>query len=62
MKLWIMYDNTPARLPIKVADSAVELARYAHRSENTVRSMASRLRSGVYEDSRFAWVEVEDDS
>lgn len=24
MKLWVMYDKSPARLPIKVADSAVD--------------------------------------
>lgn len=60
-KLWIMYDDTPAHLPLCVTDSATKLAKVANRSEGTVRSMASRLRSGVYQDSRFAWVYADED-
>ena len=60
-KLWIMYDDSPAHLPLWVADSALELARVANRSEGTVRSMASRLHSGVYKDSKFAWVYADEE-
>ena len=60
MKLWILYDDSPARLPLWVADSAVELAKLTGRSEATVRSVASRVKTGEFSNGRFASVEVEE--
>lgn len=61
MRVWVAYDKSRARLPIAVADSAAELALMVHANKNNVKTMASKLRHGVLNSSRFACVDIEED-
>lgn len=61
MKLWIAYDDSPAKLPLCTETSAGRLAEKLGVNENTVRSMAHRLRTGEYKYAKYACIEVEDE-
>lgn len=61
MKLWIMYDDTPAQLPLWVADTLDEMAEVSGRSKSTVCSIACRVRSGEIKNGKYASVEVDDE-
>ena len=58
-KLWIKYDDSPARLPICVADSAAELARMCGDESVTIRTTAYRVGTGEIVNGKFASVEVD---
>lgn len=59
MKLWVMYDKSPERLPIAVADSAHNLARLVGLKVHTVWSIENRTRHG--ENGCIECVIVDDD-
>ena len=59
MKIWVMYDNSRARLPVLVTDTAVELAKIAGVSVHSIRSTACRVKSGECTSGRYAVVDVD---
>ena len=60
VKVWIQYDNSRARLPKMIADSAVELARITGATLSTIRSTACRVRSGECINGKYAVVDIGD--
>lgn len=61
MRLWVAYDNSPERLPIAWAYSAKELAIKTGARLQTVHSIASRQKAGIFKNAKFAIVEIEDE-
>ena len=62
MFIWIMCGDAPFRLPIAMADSAGALAKMTGENEKTIRSIASRVKTGIYpHGAKFECVEIEDD-
>lgn len=61
MTVWIMYDDSRARLPIAMADSSMGLALKTGANVKTIRSIASRQKHGIIQSGRFACVELGDD-
>lgn len=61
MKVWIVYEQSRAKLPVAIFETAQEAAEYAGTPLATVRSIASRARRGDPYSWRFAWVQIEED-
>lgn len=60
MRVLMEIDNTPARLPVRVADSAKEMAILSGASINSIRSTVSKWKHGIIENPRFIEVEVDE--
>ena len=61
MTLWVVYDNSPARLPVAVFESAAEAAEFTGSPISTVQSIASRAKKGDKYAWRFASIKVKED-
>ena len=61
MKVYIAYDNSPARLPVAWADSQAKLARLIGADPSTIGKGIRRFLQGAL-NGHYAVVEVEDDS
>ena len=61
MTLWVVYDDSPARLPVAVFESAAEAAKYTGASLATVQSIASRAKHGDKYAWRYARIKVKED-
>ena len=59
--VWMLVTADKYELPILVADSAAELARLTHRSQQTIRGAVSRFENGKWERSRYQRVRITDD-
>lgn len=59
MKLYLEVEQNDFALPVRVADSAAELARLSGASVGTVRSTVCRAAKGEYIHPRFISVEVD---
>lgn len=58
--VWMEVDVKNKELPLKVADTAAELAQMCGTTESTVISTASRVRRGIYRRGRFVKVWIGD--
>lgn len=58
-KIWIRYDDSPARLPMYVADSSYEMAKKFNVSDTTVRAIAHRVKTGELSHGTYACVDVD---
>ena len=47
MMVWMEIDHKNKELPVRIADSAKELAQLCGTTENNVRSQASKVKHGV---------------
>lgn len=61
MTMWIKYDQSPERLPVAWAGSAVELAALTGNNPGHIRSAWSDYKRGKKKDTCFARVELPDD-
>ena len=60
-KLWVVYDDSPAKLPIGIFDSAAEAAEFTGSPLATIQSTASRCKRGDRYAWRYARVVLEED-
>ena len=58
MRLWIEYDDTPERLPIRITENISEMSRLSGATRKTIRSSAYKMREGKTKTSRFAFVDI----
>ncbi len=58
MRLWIEYDDTPERLPVRITESVSEMSRLSGVTRKSIRSAAYKMREGKVKTSRFAFVDI----
>ena len=60
--VWMAVSQDELRLPIAIADTAKELAELLGTTENNVKSSASKCKHGVYKNSRYIAVRIDEES
>ena len=59
--VWMLVTEDKYELPLVIADSAAELARLTHRSQQTIRGAVSRCETGKRKRCRYRRVRITDD-
>ena len=60
--VWMAVSQDELRLPIAIADTAKELAELLGTTENNVKSSTSKSKHGVYKNSRYIAVRIDEES
>ena len=60
--VWMAVSQDELRLPIAIADTAKELAELLGTTENNVKSSASKNKHGVYKNSQYIAVKIDEES
>ena len=60
--VWMAVSQDELRLPIAIADTAKELAELLGKTENNVKSSASKCKHGVYKNPRYIAVRIDEES
>ena len=60
--VWMAVSQDELSLPIAIADTAKELAELLGTTENNVKSSASKCKHGVYKNSRYIAVRIDEES
>ena len=60
--VWMAVSQDKLSLPVAIADTAKELAELLGTTENNVKSSASKSKHGVYKNSRYIAVRIDEES
>ena len=60
--VWMAVSQDELSLPVAIADTAKELAKILGTTENNVKSSDSKFKHGVYKNSRYIAVRIDEES